>query len=124
MSYADEKIADVYDSMGNLLLAKINIQPRPQSSLASFEVTSAEKLVGRNRARSQAFSCYSDSGNWPGDEADKHILSYFSQQFFGPFLIREKCFNISFLELLWSLFLGFKDCPGKFSIESMMNKKV
>ena len=36
-----------------------------------FDVTSAVKLVGRtrHRARFQAFSCHSDSGNWPGDEA-------------------------------------------------------
>ena len=38
---------------------------------ASFNVTSAVKLVGRTRlgARFQASSSHMDSGNWPGDEA-------------------------------------------------------
>ena len=44
-------------------------QPRSQSSLAISDVTSPVKLVGK--IRSQASSGNSDSGSWPGYEAER-----------------------------------------------------
>ena len=54
-------------------------QPRPQSSLESFDMTSAVKLVERTsryRAWLQAFSCYADSGNWPGTRLALSYMYY------------------------------------------------
>lgn len=48
-------------------------QPRPQSSQASWDVTSSVKLVGR--VRFQAISTHSHSANCPGDEAVSLFVS-------------------------------------------------